>query len=727
MFLTSLHPSRQTTRDEDQLNTKDFFADNWGATHSPSTQDPAMNASPRHATLSLKLAPITLVTMITVVTLLIAMVAIAPASSAQASSSQNGSNELGVQHSDAQVNDRATTVVRGTVTGLSMIETRDGRLFSISTITVDETLQGPVRDTVRVLTEGGRADDGTNQSSSAQAELDGGRRYQLHLVDLPDSVTDEVGITDLGDVLGVVGHDGAIELARQSGGITVADSDASGDFATSSYTWPTSSSGGISISINEASAPVSGATTAIISGLNAWINQTGPVNLGWNFTGTTSTAERVLDGENVIFWGATSNPADTYLARTTVWYTSNGEAVEIDMQFNTDYLWSTSASSGRYDIQSVTTHEAGHAIGLNHVSAISEVMYPSQASNSTKRFLGSGDRNGVESLYGSGCNGLTSTITGTTGSNTINGTAGDDVITGGSGDDIINGLGGNDIICGAGGNDQIFGGDGDDVISGGDGNDKLYGGNGHDSIDGDAGSDSIRSEDGNDVVHGGDGNDNIKTGAGSDTVFGDEGNDTIRGNAGDDTIYGNGGRDNLSGDDGEDFLDGGADADRVGGGAGNDEVHGGDGDDNVQGRPGNDIVYGDAGDDTLSGNNGRDTLLGGIGDDFGNGGGKGDTVYGGTGNDHISGGTGNDIVYGNAGDDIVKGASGNDQLYGEDGKDTVDGGKGDDVLFGGAGNDTIIGGPGIDTLNDTSGTNTLDGGTELDTCTAGASNCELFA
>ena len=680
-----------------------------------------MYASPRQQTRQTSSARTAVV--VTALATLLAIFGLVPTGSAQ----ETHDREISAVHSDAQVNERATSVIRGTVTGISTIETRDGRVFSISTITIDETLQGPVRTKIRVLTEGGRAEDGTGQSSSAQAHLSGGLRYQLHLVELPDTITSEVGITDLDEIFGVVGHDGAIHLAFDSGGFESAHSDASSDFVTAVYKWSESASGNIPISINEGSAPVAGAANALLDGLNAWIDQSGPVNLKFNFTGTTTTAERVFDGENVIFWGATPNPADTYLARTTVWYTSSGEAVEVDMQFNTDYLWATGAASGRYDIQSVATHEAGHGIGLNHVQVVTEVMYPSQSSNSTKRTLGSGDLNGVESLYGSGCNGLRPTIIGTSGNDTLIGTAGNDVIMGGNGDDVISGLGGDDIICGAGGQDEIFGGDGNDTITGGDGNDKLYGGEGNDAINGDAGKDSIRSEDGDDIVHGGDGDDNIKSGSGADTIYGDAGNDTIRGNAGDDTIYGNGGIDNLAGDDGDDYLDGGADADRVGGGAGNDEVHGGDGNDNVQGRPGNDIVYGDAGDDTLSGNNGDDTLLGGIGDDFGNGGGKSDTVYGGEGNDHISGGTGNDIVYGNLGDDIVKGASGNDEVYGETGNDIVEGGKGNDLLFGGLGNDTLNGGEGFDTLNDTSGTNTLDGGAESDTCTAGGDNCELFA
>ncbi len=635
--------------------------------------------------------------------------------------------EVTAVHADAEVNDRATRVVRGVVTAQSAIETRDGRVFTISTITVDETLQGPVTATVRVLTEGGRADDGTAQSTSAQAELEGSRRYQLHLVDLPDSVTGDVGLADSEDLMGVIGHDGAIELAQGSGGLEAVHADASGDFSLASYSWPADGAA-ISVYINAATLPaVTGASAAVLDGLNAWVVQSGPVDLSWSYAGTTSIAERVLDGQNVIFWGATPNPADTYLARTTVWYTSAGEAVEMDMQFNTDYLWSNGAASGRYDIQSVTIHEAGHGIGLNHVLVDTEVMYPSQSSNSTKRLLGAGDLTGVEAAYGSGCNGLTPTITGTSNTNVINGTSGNDVILGGSGDDIINAGGGDDVICAGGGADTVDGGAGNDTIYGGDGTDKLTGGDGNDTIYGDGGKDSIRSDAGDDIIYGGDGNDNIKSGAGADIIYGNAGNDTIRGNADNDVIYGNAGKDNLSGDDGEDYLDGGDDNDRVGGGAGNDEVHGGDDNDNVQGRPGNDLVYGDAGDDTLSGNNGNDTLLGGIGNDFANGGGMSDTVYGGDGNDHVSGGIGNDIVYGDAGDDIVKGASGNDIVYGQAGNDTVDGGKGDDSLFGGNGNDIITGGEGTDTLSDSVGQNVLDGGTENDTCTAGAQNCELFA
>jgi Ca2+-binding RTX toxin-like protein len=58
------------------------------------------------------------------------------------------------------------------------------------------------------------------------------------------------------------------------------------------------------------------------------------------------------------------------------------------------------------------------------------------------------------------CNGLETTIVGTTGPDILVGTSERDVIVGLTGDDVIYGLGGNDVICGGEGNDVILGGDG---------------------------------------------------------------------------------------------------------------------------------------------------------------------------------------------------------------------------------------------------------------------------
>lgn len=635
-----------------------------------------------------------------------------------------------VTHADATTDLRANTVLRGTISAVSSIELIDGRLFTVSTVSVDTVLRGEADSTVRVLTEGGRAKDGTRQSTSAQAHLEGGQRYQLYLIDLPSEVTGEVGVQDAENLLGVVGHQGALLLGSSAtpGEPLVEDSDAAGDFVLSQYNWITHAPEPIPYSMNIASLPVGGAYDAVRDGMQAWIDQAGPLTLSFSYVGNTGISERSLDGNNVIFWADTPNPADTYLARTSVWFTSNGASVEMDVQFNNDYLWATVPTPGRYDIQSVTTHEAGHVIGLSHVGAISEVMYPSQGSNSTKRNLGSGDISGVESLYGAAvCGGLEATITGTAGDDYLVGSAGDDIILGGSGNDIIDGKGGDDIICGAAGADTVFGGAGNDTIYGGTGADELHGGEGNDTIKGEGAGDVIRGDNGNDLVYGGSGDDNIKTGKGDDTIYGESGADDISGNGGSDSIFGGDGSDDLSGGKGSDYLDGGPGDDVVGGGSGADEVHGGDDDDVVQGRPGNDLVYGDEGDDILKGNNGKDTLIGGNGSDTGNGGGANDIVHGGPGNDHFSGGKGNDSVYGDDGDDIVKGGSGDDIVEGSAGNDTVSGGKGNDTLFGGEGDDQLSGGQGTDVLTDSLGSNTLDGGNGSDTCTPDGQNCELFA
>ncbi len=662
------------------------------------------------------------------VTLMIA--ALAPAAGAGADSSKG--REVSVTHEDATIDQAATLVVRGTVTGITSIEAPDGRVFTVSTITVDETLRGPTHDKVRILTEGGRADDGTGQSTSAQAAISGGRRYQLYLVALPSTATEAIGIANFTNLHGIVGHDGALRIGSDPDGpaanIIVDESDLSTDFIIGEYNWSKQLPTPISYAINLATLPpVPGAFEAVNAGFNEWIEQSGPVSLSWNYEGSTTAAERVLDGENVVFWGATPNPADTYLARTTVWYTASGDAIEVDIQFNTDYNWSVGPVPSSYDIESVMIHEVGHGFGLRHVAAATEVMYPSQASNSIKRTLGTGDITGIETMYGSACNGLEATLTGTAGDDTLVGTEGDDIIAGGSGNDTIDGLGGNDIICGSAGNDRLIGGPGNDTIVGGAGIDTIFGGDGDDIIGGDGGNDVISGDEGDDVINGDDGDDRVKAGIGNDTVYGDDGADFLSGQGGNDSVYGGAGNDRLAGNSGEDYVDGGAGNDKVGGGGQADEVHGGDGDDNVQGRSGNDLVYGDDGNDTVAGNRGKDTVLGGAGNDIGNGGGNHDTLYGGLGDDDFQGGLGNDSLFGNEGNDILKGGGGNDTVYGEDGNDLLEGGKGNDELYGGLGNDQLLGGEDPDVLSDVEGTNTLNGGASTDTCTAGGTKCELFA
>ena len=109
----------------------------------------------------------------------------------------------------------------------------------------------------------------------------------------------------------------------------------------------------------------------------------------------TATDAFALDGENAITWK--SEPISGVLAITPFWYLTapvvleaaglpigggayipfpgkvghiqpKGALTDAGMQFNSAFAWSTAAGpvSGRYDVQSVATHEAGHFVALSH-------------------------------------------------------------------------------------------------------------------------------------------------------------------------------------------------------------------------------------------------------------------------------------------------------------------------------------------------------------------------
>ncbi|MBY0242112.1 MAG: DUF4214 domain-containing protein [Burkholderiaceae bacterium] len=79
-------------------------------------------------------------------------------------------------------------------------------------------------------------------------------------------------------------------------------------------------------------------------------------------------------------------------------------------------------------------------------------------------------------------------------------------------------------------------------------------------------------------------------GAGNDKIIGNALDNQLGGGAGNDTLSGDAGNDNLAAGDGNDVLDGGAGNDLLAGGAGNDQLTGGDGSDRFDGGAGTDTA-----------------------------------------------------------------------------------------------------------------------------------------
>ena len=387
-----------------------------------------------------------------------------------------------------------------------------------------------------------------------------------------------------------------------------------------------------------------------------------------------------------------------------------------------------------------------------------------------------------DTLYGHQGN---DSLFGDAGDDKLFGDQGDDVIQGGEGVDCLYGNVGNDTLKGNEGNDFLYGEDGNDCLYGNEGNDELYGNLGNDVLEGYDGDDKLFGEGGADSLNGSTGNDTLDGGAGIDTLAGGLGNDTYQvdsttdiitelANQGTDTIQSSvtfslanlasvenltlTGSDHLSatGNTANNILTGNSGSNILNGGVGVDTLIGGLGDDIYQVDSTTDII-------TELANQGIDTLqasvtfslaalpnienltltgssaISGIGNSLNNtltGNSANNTLNGGAGIDTLIGGLGNDIYQvdsttdaiaelANQGTDTIQSSatyslanlasvenltltgSGHLSATGNTTNNILTGNSGSNILNGGSGIDTLIGGLGDDIYQVDSTTDTI--------------------
>jgi hypothetical protein len=131
---------------------------------------------------------------------------------------------------------------------------------------------------------------------------------------------------------------------------------------------------------------------AVASGLRAWSV------INWQFGGGTTTTRVALNGLNEIFFADESK--GSAIAVTYTWYnTSTRHISEFDMKFyDKAWLFFAFGCQGGFNIDNITTHESGHAIGLNHNSCTTSIMYP-YASYCANNKVSSDDMACVHGLY----------------------------------------------------------------------------------------------------------------------------------------------------------------------------------------------------------------------------------------------------------------------------------------------------------------------------------------
>ncbi len=128
-------------------------------------------------------------------------------------------------------------------------------------------------------------------------------------------------------------------------------------------------------------------------------------NLKSNYLGGTSATVHPddPDGRSVTDKGPMTGIAGCTIAiACTFNFPGDGNTVaETDQRLNSKYPFSNKGVAGKYDVQSVATHESGHSIGLDHADSSEMLTMYFQSLTGTKRprSLAKGDVRGLRSRY----------------------------------------------------------------------------------------------------------------------------------------------------------------------------------------------------------------------------------------------------------------------------------------------------------------------------------------
>jgi len=127
------------------------------------------------------------------------------------------------------------------------------------------------------------------------------------------------------------------------------------------------------------------------------------------YTGETNAVWRVGDGVNTHYWiyDRAQRPRELGGQQTiavTLSVFQGGQAVDGDILYNgIDHRFTTNPVRGdQVDAQSISTHEIGHQLGLNHSPIQSATMYAAYLGGTGSRTLDRDDIEGVCALYPSG-------------------------------------------------------------------------------------------------------------------------------------------------------------------------------------------------------------------------------------------------------------------------------------------------------------------------------------
>lgn len=106
---------------------------------------------------------------------------------------------------------------------------------------------------------------------------------------------------------------------------------------------------------------------AVTRGFDAW-QAVETASIRFEFGGLVGSQPLDQDGANVIGFAARPDLERTLASTSFLVDTRTGEILESDIFFNSSFQWSVApgGEAGRFDVQSIATHESGHFLGLGH-------------------------------------------------------------------------------------------------------------------------------------------------------------------------------------------------------------------------------------------------------------------------------------------------------------------------------------------------------------------------
>ena len=141
--------------------------------------------------------------------------------------------------------------------------------------------------------------------------------------------------------------------------------------------------GAIQFFVNTEGAPA-GSIAALQAAAEAWSSIPTSVVKFLPLESTFGVADPFDRRNTIVFADTPENRSvvGSALAVTALIYFANGELIDTDFIFNPSVAFSTDLAIKTFDLQSVATHEMGHALGANHSGLLAATMFQATAPQS---------------------------------------------------------------------------------------------------------------------------------------------------------------------------------------------------------------------------------------------------------------------------------------------------------------------------------------------------------